>query len=239
MIPVGARPSERDNGGRWRVGQAAACRALRRTGPRNVRTPPGTVLGNTQSGRPAGKCHREQTADGGTGLRSGPAQVRVKRCGKSAPAPGVTRAARQTPSGARPRRGRTARPQTPPGRPLEPAGNRRPRGMAATDGSAEPSGQNPAYAPTRHHTHSDLRKRTNRRTTGSRNALGWSTVRTRTGRRSNATSLTCTNFELVGDAGPRSASISFLLHSVDPSELPPTRFISASLSAHRHPTSAQ
>jgi hypothetical protein len=160
---VGARPSERDNGGRWRVGQAAACRALRRTGPRNVRTPPGTVLGNTQSGRPAGKCHREQTADGGTGLRSGPAQVRVKRCGKSAPASGATRAARQTPSGARPRRGRAARPQTPPGRPLEPAGNRRPRGMAATDGSAEPSVQNPAYAPTRHHIPSDLRKRTNLR----------------------------------------------------------------------------
>jgi hypothetical protein len=61
----------------------------------------------------------------------GPAQVRVKRCGKSAPAPGATRAARQTPPGARPRRGRTARPRTPPGRPLEPAGNRRPRGMAA------------------------------------------------------------------------------------------------------------
>jgi hypothetical protein len=34
-------------------------------GPRNVRTPQGTVLGNTQSGRPAGQCHREQTADGG------------------------------------------------------------------------------------------------------------------------------------------------------------------------------
>ena len=34
------------------------------TGPRNVRTPQGTVLGNTQSGRPAGKCNREQTADG-------------------------------------------------------------------------------------------------------------------------------------------------------------------------------
>jgi hypothetical protein len=125
----------------WRVGQAAACRASlrRRTGPRNVRTPPGRVLGNTQSGRPAGKCHREQTADGGIDLRSGPAQVRVKRCGKSAPAPGVTRAARQTPPGARPDRGRTARPQTPPGRPLEPAGNRRPRGMAAGErrGSSE------------------------------------------------------------------------------------------------------
>src|SRR3989441_10033194 len=46
----------------------------------------------------------------------GVAQVRVKRCGKSAPAPGVTRAARQTPPGARPSVGRLARPMSP-GRP--------------------------------------------------------------------------------------------------------------------------
>jgi hypothetical protein len=59
------------------------------------------------------------------------AQVRVKRCGKSAPAPGVTRVARQTPPGARPDRGSAARTPTPPGGPLEPAGNCRPRGMAA------------------------------------------------------------------------------------------------------------
>src|SRR5439155_14151177 len=45
-----------------------------------------------------------------------PAQARVKRCGKSAPAPGVTRAARQTPPGARPSVGRLARPMSP-GRP--------------------------------------------------------------------------------------------------------------------------
>jgi len=37
------------------------------------------------------------------------AQVRVKRCGKSAPASGATRVARQTPLGARPSRGRAAR----------------------------------------------------------------------------------------------------------------------------------
>ena len=55
----------------------------------------------------------------------------VKRCGKSAPASGVTRVARQTPPGARPDRGRTARPGSPPGGLLEPAGNRRSRGMAA------------------------------------------------------------------------------------------------------------
>ena len=40
----------------------------------------------------------------------GRAQVRVKRCGKSAPAPGVTRVALQTPPGARSNRGRAARP---------------------------------------------------------------------------------------------------------------------------------
>ena len=56
----------------------------------------------------------------------------MQRCGKSAPGPGVTRAARQTPPGARSDRGRAARPQTPPGRPLEPASNRRPRWMVAT-----------------------------------------------------------------------------------------------------------
>ena len=72
-----------ESAGRPRTGPFAV------TGPRNVRTPQGRVLGNTQSGRPAGKCHREQTADG-----AARAQVRVKRCGKSAPAPGVTRAAR-------------------------------------------------------------------------------------------------------------------------------------------------
>ena len=96
LAPVASRPGGRVPG-RW-------------TGPRNVRTPQGTVLGNTQSGRPAGQCNREQTADG-AGFAG--AQVRVKRCGKSAPAPGVTRVARQTPPGARPNRGRTARPSTP------------------------------------------------------------------------------------------------------------------------------
>ena len=43
--------------------------------------------------------------------------VRVKRCGKSAPAPLATGVARQTPPGARSRRERAVRPQTLPGRP--------------------------------------------------------------------------------------------------------------------------
>ena len=64
--------------------------------------------------------------------RGAQAQVRVKRCGKSAPAPGVTRVARQAPPGARPTRVRTARPLNP-GRPLEPSGNRRPRWMVTAD----------------------------------------------------------------------------------------------------------
>ena len=41
------------------------------------------------------------------------AQVRVKRCGKSAPAPGATPVARQTPPGARPSRGMGCPPATP------------------------------------------------------------------------------------------------------------------------------
>jgi hypothetical protein len=45
------------------------------------------VLVNGQSGRPEGKCNREQTADG----CGNATQVRVKRCGKSAPATVVTR----------------------------------------------------------------------------------------------------------------------------------------------------
>ena len=63
---------------------------VRGTGSRKVGTPQGRVLANGQSGRPEGQCHREQTADGG--LR--PAQARVKRCGKSAPAVRVTGPAR-------------------------------------------------------------------------------------------------------------------------------------------------
>ncbi len=67
-------------------------------------------------------------------------QVRVKRCGKSAPAPGVTRAAWQTPPGARSNVGRPARPMSP-GRPL--------RWMTTHPGSRRRllGGQDPAYRP--------------------------------------------------------------------------------------------
>jgi hypothetical protein len=57
--------------------------------------------------------------------------VRVKRWCKRPPAPLATGAARQTPSGARPNRGAIAWLALLPGRLLEPAGNRRPRGMTA------------------------------------------------------------------------------------------------------------
>ena len=71
---------------------------------RKVRTPQGRVLGNAQAGKPDGKCHREQTADG---LR---AQARVKRWCKRPPASQETALARQTPLGARSSRSRVSRP---------------------------------------------------------------------------------------------------------------------------------
>src|SRR5579883_741868 len=40
-------------------------------GSRKVGTPQGRVLASGQSGRPAGKCHRKQTADGGPRGRTG------------------------------------------------------------------------------------------------------------------------------------------------------------------------
>ncbi len=89
---------------------------------RKVGAPQGRVLARRQSGRPAGKCHREQTADGRQ------AQARVKRCGKSAPAPGATRAARQTPLGARPSVGTGC----PPAASSEAASPGRPRRWMAT-----------------------------------------------------------------------------------------------------------
>ena len=68
--------------------------------------------------------------------------VRVKRCGKSAPASPATGVARQTPPGARSRRERAVRPQTLPGRLHR---------WMVIHGPSGP-GQNPAYRSTpRHH----------------------------------------------------------------------------------------
>ena len=41
-----------------------------RVSPRKVRTPQGKVVGNAHPGRPAGQCHRKQTA-GCFGTRQG------------------------------------------------------------------------------------------------------------------------------------------------------------------------
>jgi hypothetical protein len=73
------------------------------------------------------------------------AQARVKRCGKSAPAAGVTRSARQTPPGARPSRGDGLpvppdKPGEPPGRPqrwmITPSGDRRTEPRLQADSSS-------------------------------------------------------------------------------------------------------
>ncbi|TPW08734.1 MAG: Uncharacterized protein FD127_4330, partial [Acidimicrobiaceae bacterium] len=114
---------------------------------RKVGTPQSRVLARARSGRPDGQCNREQTADG-------PAcrpQVRVKRCGKSAPACEAIRTARSTPLGARPSRRcgrlvRSWRQGQPSGRSHQRDGHRR---LTAS--------QNPAYRPT--HRHRQLRRR--------------------------------------------------------------------------------
>src|SRR5438105_1708017 len=55
-----------------------------RTGPRKVRTPQGRTLGKPQAAKANGKWHRKETASDGSRETS---KVRVKRWGKSPPAP--------------------------------------------------------------------------------------------------------------------------------------------------------
>src|SRR3954447_9721354 len=74
------------------------------TRERKVRAPQDRVVGNTDRPQGPGKCNRKQTAAAGMSPRLVAVAVRVKRCGKSAPAAGATRLARQTPPGARPSR---------------------------------------------------------------------------------------------------------------------------------------
>ena len=94
-------------------------------GPRKVRTPQGTVLGNSQAGQPDGKCSRKQTADG---LRT---QARVKRRCKRPPVLWVTGAA------CKPHREQGQAgincPLIIPGRPLERIGDSPPRWMVVPD----------------------------------------------------------------------------------------------------------
>jgi hypothetical protein len=120
---------------------------------RKVRTSQSRVIANSNPGRLAGKCHRKQTAT--------LAVVRVKRCGKSAPASRVTGVAWQTPPEARSRRPhrkvwprrrlRAARPSLRVDRLRHPA-------TVCPDGWSPPcrrclrrggGEQNPAYRPTR------------------------------------------------------------------------------------------
>ena len=67
-----------------RVGRVIAARE---TGLRKVRTPQSRVVGNSHPGRPAGQCHREQTARPNS-------RVRVKRWCKRPPVHRVTGVAR-------------------------------------------------------------------------------------------------------------------------------------------------
>ena len=87
-------------------------------------------MDNVHRSQDQGKCNRKQTASCFVLARK--QAVRVKRCGKSAPAGGATRLAWQTPPGARPNREQSwSGSLRLSGRLLETASNRRPRGMIA------------------------------------------------------------------------------------------------------------
>ena len=130
-----------DRGVGWAIAAGLTCSDLRR----KVRASQDAVVGNTHRSQEPGQCHRKQTADRRRcPAREGDDEVRVKRCGKSAPADRVTGSARQTPPEARPSRAKFAsletesrreavRLVTRPGRLLEPTSNRRPREMVAHD----------------------------------------------------------------------------------------------------------
>jgi hypothetical protein len=141
----------------WLGGRGSYRTSVSSRGPvpesRKVRTSQSRVIANSNPRRLAGKCHRKQTAT--------LVVVRVKRCGKSAPASRVTGVARQTPPEARSRRPhrkvrprrrlRVARPSLRVGRLRHPA-------TVCPDGWSPPcrrwlrrggGEQNPAYRPTR------------------------------------------------------------------------------------------
>src|SRR5207248_10171905 len=118
--------------GRPRPGYNWACRPGDREpfrGSRKVRTPKGRTLGKPQAAKADGKWHRKETAgsDSPETLK-----VRVKRWGKSPPAPWrhggspnpVRCKAKQVP---------TTWPAEEPGTPLERPGNRPPRWMVTLD----------------------------------------------------------------------------------------------------------
>ena len=127
--------------------------ALIRKRARKVRTPQGRVMANGHPWRHAEQGNREQTADG-PGRKFGD-QVRVKRCGKSAPRLLQGRPARYPPPGAIPSRQarifamQDGAPVSSAGRKLERVSNGASRGMTATRAalSSVTRAQNPAYRP--------------------------------------------------------------------------------------------
>jgi hypothetical protein len=127
---------------RLRAGQAIA--PSDRGGKSELRT--GGMPGNPRSRRREGKCHREQTAFPARGAGT----ARVKRCGKSAP-PRRQRRGHGKPHAEQGQIGGQRAPVPfrlrglSPGRLLERAGDRAPRGMIAP---GQP-GQNSAYRPAR------------------------------------------------------------------------------------------
>jgi len=119
---------------------AAQSAALRKVG-----TPQGRVLACASRGDSQESATENKPPQR---LPEGCHGARVKRCGKSAPAPRATGVARQTPPGARPCRERASRPQTLPGRPQ--------RWMAIHGAGDSAPGQNPAYRPTPRHIRNGL-----------------------------------------------------------------------------------
>jgi hypothetical protein len=73
------------------VGHVVAAFELSGSAGRKVRAPQDRVVGNADRSRDQGKCNRKHTADGPLFRQRD--QVRVKWCGKSAPAAEVTRLA--------------------------------------------------------------------------------------------------------------------------------------------------
>jgi hypothetical protein len=113
------------------------------TGSRKVGAPQGKGAGESQDGATC-RIRATESRPPMAPERSG-AQARVKRCGKSAPAPGATPAARQPPPGARSNRGR-AGPAT------SPQVDRTDGWPPIRNSRKGPGGQNPAYKPAHHRT---------------------------------------------------------------------------------------
>ena len=96
---------------------------------RKVRTPKGRTLGKPQAAKADGKWNRKQTACGASPEAP---QVRVKRWGKSPPA-SWRHGGSSNPVRCKVKQIPLTRPAEGSGTPLEPSGNRRPRGMVTLD----------------------------------------------------------------------------------------------------------